>query len=50
LAFQDSTDALVFLLHLEGEALKNKAGKPLGLPGQDELPLNLSTETLLRQA
>ncbi|HEU4633836.1 MAG TPA: hypothetical protein VFS22_07625, partial [Flavisolibacter sp.] len=37
------------LLRLGGEALENKTGKPLGLPAQDELPLNLSTEALLRQ-
>jgi hypothetical protein len=37
------------LLRHKGEALENKTGKPLGLPAQDELPLNLSTEVLLRQ-
>jgi len=37
------------LLRLGGQALENKTGKPLGLPAQDELPLNLSTEALLRQ-
>jgi transposase len=38
------------LLRLSGEAAdpKNKAGRPKSLPAQDELPLNQSTEALLR--
>jgi transposase len=38
------------LLRLSGEAAdpKNEAGRPISLPAQDELPLNLSTEALLR--
>lgn len=38
------------LLRLSGEAAdhKNKAGRPNSLPAQDELPLNQSTEALLR--
>lgn len=36
------------LLREKDEALENKTGRPVGLPAQDELPLNLSTEVLLR--
>jgi len=37
------------LLRHEGETLENKTGRSVDLPAQDGLPLNQSTEALLRQ-